>query len=770
MTFPVRYTVGVTAVLFLFAATAESVTLNVDVSASRKPISPFIYGLNFTKPAFATEIGLPVRRWGGNSTSRYNWNLNAFNHGVDWFFHNNAAYDAYTGNTQTADQWITENNTTGAQSLITLPMIGYVSKNIDQFTCGFLRVHYPNQDEFDTDDGFPDCGNGLNGGVPIVNNPLDTSITADQTFAASWVTHLTATHGAAASGGVKFYELDNEPGIWESTHRDVHPNGMTYDESYNKGSAWAAAVKAVDPNALILGPVQDGWTRYFYASYPGDGSTAIADRNNHGGTEFVTWYLQQMSAYEQAHPGHRLLDYLDLHFYPQNGVDQSPAGDATNQALRLRSTRALWDPTYVDESWIADAGPYGGIVRLIPRMRDWVNGSYPNTKLALTEYNFGGLESINGALAQADILGIFGREGLDLATLWAYPSQLNGSGQEIDYDTFETLPGAYAFRMFRNYDGAGAQFGDTSVSAVSSDQSQLSVYAAQRTTDSSLMLMIVNKTMTSSVTGTVSIASNFVPAASAQVYRYSDANLNAILSLAGQPVSGGGFSATFPANSITLVRIPTAAPTVVTGAAGTITATAATLNGTANPNATSTTGHFRYGPTTGYGTTTPDQSLGSGSNAVAVGGGSISGLTCNAVYHFQTVATNAGGTTFGSDQTFTTGACTGFTDDPLVAGSTSVKAVHITELRSRIDALRVHFGLAAFAWTDTNLSGVAAKVVHVAQLRTALNSAYDAAITAGKNVTRPSYTNDPLTAGQTAIKAVHISELRADVVNLEAHP
>lgn len=763
---------AVTAVLILLelSAAAQTVTLNVDASASRKPISPLIYGLNFSKPAFATEIALPVRRWGGNLTSRYNWNLNAFNHGSDWFFHNNGAFDPYTGNSQTADQWVNENASTGAQSLVTLPMIGYVSKDANQSTCGFLRANYPNQDAWDTDSGYPDCGNGLNGGVPIVNNPLDTSIAADQTFAAGWVSHLVATHGAASAGGVKFYELDNEPGIWDGTHRDVHPNGMTYDESYNNGSAWAAAVKAVDPNALIFGPVQDGWTRYFYASYPGDGSTAIADRNNHGGTEFVAWYLQQMNAYEQAHPGHRLLDYLDLHFYPQNGVDQSPAGDANNQALRLRSTRALWDPTYVDESWIAGAGPYNGIVRLIPRMRDWVSNFYPNTKLALTEYNWGGLESINGALTQADILGIFGREGLDLATLWAYPAQFNGAGQEIDYDHFETLPGAYAFRMFRNYDGAGAQFGDTSVSATSSDQSQLSVYAAQKTSDSSLTLMIINKTITTSVTGTVSVGSSFVPAASAQVYRYSDANLSAIVSLPAQAITAGGFSASFPANSITLVRIPTAAPAVVTGAAGSITATGAVLNGTANPNATSTTGHFQYGKTTSYGSTTSDQALGSGANAVAIGGGSISSLTCNTLYHFRAVATNPGGTTFGSDNTFTTGGCSGFTDDPLVAGTTSIKAIHITELRSRIDALRVHWGLAAYGWTDANLTGVATKAVHVTEMRTALGNAYDAAIAAGRHVTHPSFTDNPLTVQQTKVKAVHISELRSDVLTLEANP
>ena len=89
-------------------------------------------------------------------------------------------------------------------------------------------------------------------------------------------------------------------------------------------------------------------------------------------------------------------------------------------------------------------------------MQEWVDANYPGTKLAITEYNWGGLEHINGALAQADVLGIFGREGLDLATLWGPPD--------------DTEPGAYAFRMYRNYDGTGSGFGDTSVKAASADQ------------------------------------------------------------------------------------------------------------------------------------------------------------------------------------------------------------------------------------------------------------------------------------------------------------
>lgn len=84
----------------------------------------------------------------------------------------------------------------------------------------------------------------------------------------------------------------------------------------------------------------------------------------------------------------------------------------------MRSTRSLWDASYIDESWISDTAPGGVAVRLILRMKQWVANHSPGTRLAISEYNWGAPESINGALAQADVLGIFGREGLDLATLW----------------------------------------------------------------------------------------------------------------------------------------------------------------------------------------------------------------------------------------------------------------------------------------------------------------------------------------------------------------
>ena len=91
------------------------------------------------------------------------------------------------------------------------------------------------------------------------------------------------------------------------------------------------------------------------------------------------------------------------------------AVDSATELLRNQSTRVFWDTNYVDPSWI------NSVIALIPRMRSWVTTNYPGTKIGITEYNWGAEPYINGATAQADIDGIFGREGLDLATRWTTP-------------------------------------------------------------------------------------------------------------------------------------------------------------------------------------------------------------------------------------------------------------------------------------------------------------------------------------------------------------
>jgi hypothetical protein len=136
------------------------------------------------------------------------------------------------------------------------------------------------------------------------------------------------------------------------------------------------------------------------------------------------------------------------------------------------------------------------------------------------------------------VLGIFGRENLDLATMWDPPSP--------------TEPGAFAFRIFRNHDGAGGRFGDLSVRGTSADQARVSVYAALR--GSSLTIIAINKA-TQALTSALGVA-NFSAAGPAAVYRYSGADLQHIVHEADLPVTAGQLSLALPASSITLLVIP----------------------------------------------------------------------------------------------------------------------------------------------------------------------------------------------------------------------
>ncbi len=512
--------------------------LTVDAANERHAIDPNIYGINFADESLAKAIALPVRRWGGNGTTRYNWQLDVASHTKDWFFENipeETTNPAVLPSDSQVDRFVEQDQRTGSATLLTIPMIGWTPKSRD-YTCGFSVEKYGPQQE--TDPWRSDCGNGIDGAGKRItgNDPTDTSVAIGPDFVEAWMHHLIERFGTAANGGVAYYNLDNEPMLWHETHRDVHPEPVSYDELLERTLLYAATVKRTDPTAQTLGPALWGWTAYSYSALDqaagGSWWNQAPDRNAHGGTPLVPWYLAQLQAYEAAN-GVRLLDYLDLHYYPQAaGVALQAAGNAETQTVRLRSTRSLWDPTYRDESWIDEP------VQLIPRMRQWVAENYPGTKVAISEYNWGGLESINGALAQADLLGIFGREGLDMATLW----------DPLGADA----PFAYAFRLYRNYDGQGSQFGDRSVAASSTDEEALAIYAARRSVDQALTVMVVNKS--GQALRSPLQLQGIAKASNAAVYRYSVDDLQAIVHLADEQIDGSGrLELTFPAESITLL-------------------------------------------------------------------------------------------------------------------------------------------------------------------------------------------------------------------------
>jgi hypothetical protein len=184
----------------------------------------------------------------------------------------------------------------------------------------------------------------------------------------------------------------------------------------------------------------------------------------------------------QRTPGRRLLDVLDVHWYPEaRGGNVRVCEDEARPdvaAARVQSPRSLWDPTYKEASWIAN-DVLRGPIRLLPRLQEKIDKHYPGTRLAITEYYYGGGADISGAIAEADVLGIFGREGLFAAALWHI-------GRTDDRFIYA------AFAMFRNYDGKGGCFGDTGLAAKTSDVERTSIYASQDK-QNRVFLVAINK-------------------------------------------------------------------------------------------------------------------------------------------------------------------------------------------------------------------------------------------------------------------------------------
>jgi len=342
-------------------------SVSVDANANRHPINPNIYGFSFATTSDLATLNAPLNRFGGNSSSMYNWQVNALNTGNDWYFEtylqDNSTTpgeftDTFIKNTRAAD--------VGAQAAITIPMIGYLAKlGANQSTlASFSIAKYGPQTA--SDPWNPDAGNGIStasGNPPITgNNPLDANTPNSVAIQQAWVQHFIGTWGLAANGGLKYYVMDNEPSIWSSTHRDVHPNPETYSEIYGDFVNYAGAIRALDPNAIIVGPEEWGWWPMFLSGLDqknGAGANG-SDYSTHNNTYYYPWLLQQLYSYQQS-SGKQLINVLSAHCYNAipDGSDDSTSGQQL--ATRKRASfgirpswirRGMARSASTGESWI----------------------------------------------------------------------------------------------------------------------------------------------------------------------------------------------------------------------------------------------------------------------------------------------------------------------------------------------------------------------------------------------------------------------------------
>ncbi|WP_248928489.1 glycoside hydrolase family 44 protein [Paenibacillus hamazuiensis] len=480
----------------------KHVSVSIDTTADRRPVSKDIFGVNFEENPSddASQMKFPLKRWGGNQMSRYNWELDVTNRAADWYFlnyTNDTPDPSQLPNGSLSDRFIAQSMADQTKVLLQIPTIGWTPKSRD-VTWGFSISKYGRQSGNECDwheqNCHADAGNGL---MPdgrtykTGNKPEDTSKPYGPDFMARWIDHLKGRFG----NYVRYYALDNEPALWGHTHRDVHPEMTTYDEIWNYTVQYGSMIKQKDPEAKVFGPVSWGWCEYFYSAK--DGCSAGSDAAAHGNKPFLDWYLSKVREYEQANHT-RLVDVLDIHYYPaENGITFTSDESAVTSKRRLQALKSLFDPNYVDpSSWIQEP------VRLLPRMQEIIDKNAPGTKLAITEYNFGDGGGISSGLAQAEALALFAREGVELATRWGgLPAN---------------TPLEDAFKLYLNYDGSGGAVEGDSVKATSSNFDAVGAYTIVSPAGKKFILLFNKDT----VPRTTDVEINSDLSASAKVYRF----------------------------------------------------------------------------------------------------------------------------------------------------------------------------------------------------------------------------------------------------------
>jgi hypothetical protein len=540
-------------VVFIFCASAATaninVTYNINTDVNRTPISKYIYGTNSTGDANYTVV-----RSGGNRLTAYNWENNWSNAGADWWWENDQYMPSDEG--VPPSQWLTPGSTithfrdsciTNHQdSIVTLQMAGYVSDSVfGMVDCNiyaapsyyFKKVVFAKGAPFCSPAGSPDT--------------TDANVYMDE-----FVNFLVSTYGYAGDpNGVKFYDMDNEPDLWygmdpctvpyhphHATHWEVHPYMTNCAEYKDKSVAISLATKNVDPNAQMLGPVSYGFNGYMSFQDACDWKAPLST----GYSWFLDYYLDKMKAASNT-AGKRLLDALDVHWYPEaqdtpNFADGNRiTNDIRTTAMynaRMQAPRTLWDTSYVgangENSWINQW--YSSYLPIIPRLKSSINTYYADTNLAITEYNYGAQTHWSGGIATADVLGIFGKYGVYIASYW-----------------FDDGPAPYvdaAIKMYTNYDNNKSTFGNTEVYSADSNKVESSIYASVFDGYTcELHLIVINKDINNPVTGTFNITSpqHF---RSGNVWKFDSNDPNITATTGIYFVTNNSFTYTIPATTV----------------------------------------------------------------------------------------------------------------------------------------------------------------------------------------------------------------------------
>jgi hypothetical protein len=468
------------------ALSAQNVQVTINILQNRKTVSPYIYGRNTIfgqNNSLSDDPANPVpagtwqqykdagvnffRENGGNNLTKYNWRRKLSSHS-EWY--NNVFPSDWDYAAQSLYQ-----NIPSAQSMWAFQLIGMApltnTQNFNDWAFNGSQLWSGTEQNL--------AGGGVvnpaGGSQALVNG--DTSLYLEPWTPDSTTDILTHWFGNGGLGldpsKVLYWNMDNEPEIWSNTHDDVmpvQPDAETFMQLY---FAVAKKARALFPGIRLTGPVSaNEWTWYNWNNTTVTGS----DGKQYPWLE----YFIKRIAEEEQRTGIRLLDVIDLHFYPSS----SSASDVVQyhrvffdstyhfpEANGVRAVNGGWDNSIQTED-------------IFGRCRNWLDqylGPGNGVGFGVSETGTQ-LHNDPNALAvwYASTMGEFMNHGVEYFSPWYW-----------DPGMWETL------HLFSRYNK------NNSVQAVSSDEPDVSAYATIDNANDSLTVALVNRSLTESRTVTL---------------------------------------------------------------------------------------------------------------------------------------------------------------------------------------------------------------------------------------------------------------------------
>lgn len=455
------------------------IRIDIDLTKGKKPVSPFIYGKNNVLPSTflnsgttaeitkAKEAGVKfVRQGGGNNSTKYNWRLKLSSH-PDW-------YNNVYANDWDASAKNLVDKMPGVQGMWSFQLLGKAAANTKN---NFADWTY-NQSQW---------WEGVNQNLAGGGQPNETGSKAKvegnpDLYLMNWTADSTVgildkwfgTNGLGYNKNqFQYWSMDNEPEIWSGTHDDVMKTQCTAEEFMQLYFKVAKAARAKYPDVKLLGPVPaNEWQWYNWS-----GGSKISGVHY----PWLEFFIKRIAEEEKA-SGIKLLDVLDIHFYPgTSDVTQSlnlhrvyfDRNYSFPEANGLRTITGGWDTSLTKEY-------------ILGRCSDWLTkykGANHGVGLAVTETDIKSTDPKIVAAWYASTMGEFMKNGVEIFTPWGWKAGM-----------WETL------HLFSRYNQ------ENYVQATSQNETLVSAYPSVNEAADSMTVVLVNRSQTAKSTVNLNFA------------------------------------------------------------------------------------------------------------------------------------------------------------------------------------------------------------------------------------------------------------------------